>query len=108
MLLAAESSSCPVSLLRPPRSAELGARADGFDAEVRVKIDEFRKVRLRVGVVEAPTKVRLGEEVVFLPVQGREGEVVVDVTDRGRPRLLTIGGLPATTDRPAGPGAAVK
>ena len=108
MLLAAESPTCPVSILRPPDGATLGARADGFDAEEIVGLDAFRKVKLRIGVVEGPTRVLVGNEVAILPVQGDEGEVVVDVTDKGRPRLVTVGGAPATTDRPAGSGATVK
>jgi methionyl-tRNA synthetase len=108
MLLAAESPTCPVSILRPPDGATLGTRADGYDSEEILKHDQFKRLKLRIGKVEAPTKVSLGAETVFLPVQGDEGEVVVDMTDKGRSRLVTVGGAPARTDRPAGPGAVVK
>lgn len=106
MLLAAEGSKHPCSLIVPGSEAKEGDHVSGYECEEQIDIKEFRQFDLRIGVSSGDGVVDTGRGSVRIS-QKLSGEFVVDLTDRDNPKVPMCNGKPLIPLKEAGPGAKV-
>ncbi len=108
MLLAADAGEV-VSLLVPPEGAKPGERLDGCEAAPQIDYKKFQSFVLVAGKPQGD-KTDVGRPVANEVPGVAEGAVVPCLvsSDMKSARQLTVGGKPASFDRPVAPGAKIK
>jgi methionyl-tRNA synthetase len=108
MLLAADAGEV-VSLLAPPAGAKPGERLDGCEAAPRI---DFKKFQGYVLVAGKPSGDKLD---IGRPVANETPGVASDApvpsivsADMRSATIFSLGGVPATFDRPVAPGAKIR